>query len=116
MLSQLDSADAATTVNPMVLMREPGGWWGFHNGRNLTEFIDSFSTSIVCESVLRENVVEALHYTKKLLLSKHLVFHAMHNEWVERHAKAEKYLDRYTLPAVGEEGQTVEEYMKRSVC
>ena len=24
----------------------------------------------VCESVLRENIVEALHYTKKLLLSK----------------------------------------------
>ena len=38
----------------------------------------------------------------------------MHNEWVERHAKAEKYMDRYQLPAVGEDGLTVEEFMKRS--
>ena len=98
----------------MVLMREPGGWWGFHSGRNMPEFISSFSTNLVCESVLRENIVEALHYTKKLLLSKHLVFLAMHNEWVERHAKAEKYLERYQLPAVGEDGLTVEEFMKRS--
>ena len=35
----------------------------------------------------------------------------MHNEWVERHAKAEKYMDRYQLPAVGEDGLTVEEFM-----
>ena len=69
-LSQLDAPDAADDVNPMVLMREPGGWWGFHSGKNMTEFINSFSTSLAWESVLRENIVEAVHYTKKLLLSK----------------------------------------------
>ena len=49
-LSQLDSAEAPTSVNPMVLMREPGGWWGFHSGRNMPEFISSFSTSLVSQN------------------------------------------------------------------
>jgi len=28
--SQVEGHDAPNIVNPMLLMREPGGWWGFH--------------------------------------------------------------------------------------
>ena len=80
------------TYNPQVFLREPSGMWSVHCGQNLPELIAEFSSSILCEHYLRENMIEGLHYTKKSLLSRHLVFKPMQLEWVERQARAESYL------------------------
>ena len=80
------------TYNPQVFLREPSGMWSVHCGQNLPELIAEFSSTILCEHYLRENMIEGLHYTKKSLLSRHLVFKPMQLEWVERQARAESYL------------------------
>ena len=80
------------TYNPQVFLREPTGVWSVHCGQNIPDLIAEFSTSILCEHYLRENMIEGLHYTKKSLLSRHLVFKPMQLEWVERQARAESYL------------------------
>lgn len=80
------------TYNPQVFLRERSGMWSVHCGQNLPELIAEFSSSILCEHYLRENMIEGLHYTKKSLLSRHLVFKPMQLEWVERQARAESYL------------------------
>ena len=80
------------TYNPQVFLRETTGVWSVHCGQNIPELVAEFSSSILCEHYLRENMIEGLHYTKKSLLSRHLVFKPMQLEWVERQARAESYL------------------------
>ena len=80
------------TYNPQVFLRETTGVWSVHCGQNIPELVAEFSSTILCEHYLRENMIEGLHYTKKSLLSRHLVFKPMQLEWVERQARAESYL------------------------
>ena len=90
-------------VNPMVLIREPTGWWGFHNGQTsaIIELLGSFSTTHMHESVLRENLLEAMFHTKKVWISQHMRFYTMQREWVDRHHRIEQAVDRVALSYTG---------------
>ena len=50
-LAQLSQVNAASIANPFVLVREPSGWWGYHNGKNVLELVESFSRDIPEEQV-----------------------------------------------------------------
>ena len=88
-LAMINDPQKAPKFNPQVLMREPCGLWGVHSGENIPDLLRSFSNTIVSEYFLRENLIENLHFTKKSLFCKYLVFKPMQLEWVERHARAE---------------------------
>ena len=99
-LALLRNSFTAPTFNPQVLMRTPSGIWGVHSGFNMEVLIGSFSPSLPCEHFLRESLLESVHFAKKALLSKYLVFRPMQTEWVDRHARAENHLKEVQeLPA-----------------
>ena len=109
-LSLLNNPHTATSVNPQIIMRERTGLWYVHTGANISELVNSFSGTHVCEYLLRENLIESLHYTKLCLLSKYLIFKPMQQEWVERHAKAEMSMNDFsTIPS----GLDTVSFMKR---
>ena len=81
-LALLRNSFTAPTFNPQVLMRTPSGTWGVHSGFNMEVLISSFSTAVPCEHFLRESLLESVHFAKKSLLSKYLVFRPMQMEWV----------------------------------
>jgi hypothetical protein len=91
-LALLNNTQTASHVNPQVIMRDPSGLWSVHSGQNITDFINSFTSSTLCEHYLRENIIESLHFAKKSLISKHLAFKSLHLEWVERHSRAESFM------------------------
>jgi hypothetical protein len=91
-LALLNNTQTASHLNPQVIMRDPSGLWSVHSGQNITDFLNSFSSTTLCEHYLRENLIESLHFAKKSLISKHLAFKSLHLEWVERHSRAESFM------------------------
>jgi hypothetical protein len=91
-LALLNNTQTASHLNPQVIMRDPSGLWSVHSGQNITDFLNSISSTTLCEHYLRENLIESLHFAKKSLISKHLAFKSLHLEWVERHSRAESFM------------------------
>jgi hypothetical protein len=92
------SAGGKAPTEPCVLMREPNGWWGYHNGTELPALLSSFSSEVICERVLILRMIEKLAYARCLLHSRVLTVRAMQRDWVVRRIRAESWVHNIKLP------------------
>jgi hypothetical protein len=84
-------------MEPCVLLREPGGWWGYHHGHDLQCLINSLSSTIVCERILKECLVDRISFTRRLLLSGTLRIKSAQQEWIDRRIRSERWTSQVRL-------------------
>lgn len=84
---------------PCLLIRETTGWWGYHNGQDLKTLVSIMSVDIPCEKVLRECLIERLVFTKRVLQHGPVKLKLMQQEFLDRRARAEKWLSSIVLSA-----------------
>ena len=95
-LLQLDNSPTKP-IEPCLLIREASGWWGYHNGHDLKSLVSILSIDIPSEKVLRECLLERLVFTKRVLFHGTLKFKLVQQEFLERRARAERWLTTAVL-------------------
>ncbi len=84
-------------MEPCVLLREPGGWWGYHHGHDLQRLVNSLSPEIVCERILKECLVDRISFARRLLLSGTLRIKSAQQEWIDRRIRSERWTSQVRL-------------------
>ena len=83
-------------IEPCVLIREPSGWWGFHNGADLKSLFDSFSVEVPHEKRLRLRMIERMAMTRCLLRKGTLFVNLLQREWIDRRSRCETWIQNQT--------------------
>lgn len=103
-LSSLPSQPYST--DPSILIRHKSGWWGYHNGKNMSQLLMTFSSSIECERILAQNLVHRYIYTRGKLYSTTLRSKTQQREWLLRKIALSELLEKtqYLDHLAGSEG------------
>jgi hypothetical protein len=90
-------SNTMSTADPAVLVKEPSGWWGFHNGRYLDTLVNSFTNTIPCEKMLRISMSERLNFARRKLYSTTLRFKQSQHEWLTTIVRGEVNISNFKL-------------------